>query len=130
MQRIVWMALVLAGCDPIWSIRNPVAIGHVDDACVEAGLRAWMPVVHRDPDPQPGVHEFAVSSPATYPEPLRVVWNTQRSELSLVIWRLGPHAPANVLAEYRSVREEVAAKIGAACGAPVTLGPETCIRCD
>ena len=130
-MKSLLLVIALAGCDPIWSIRNPAAAsGHIDDACIEAGLRSWMPVVFRVEDPRQDVHEFQVKSPATYPEPLRVDWEPARGQLTLAIWKLGPHADKRVLAEYRQVREEVAAKISAACGTSVTLGPETCTRCD
>jgi hypothetical protein len=122
---------VIAACDPGWNIQNPgTADRPIDLACVEAGIRAWSPKVNSSP----AVHGEAISldaaSQTTPVFTMHVYWRKKDpNKLELSAYALGTEPPPGVLDAYRSSREAVAASVGNACQATITLGPESCQRC-
>ena len=133
MKRIVLLAsIVVAGCgDPGWEIKNPASAPNaVDASCVEAGVRAWSPDVKTNASIHREWVELQVRTPATTPYAVHVLWRERTpNQLELSVYDLGMQAPCDVLAGFRSVRDDIVAHVAASCGTAVTLGPEWCQRC-
>lgn len=131
-RMMLLVGSVLAGCgDPGWKIKNPASAEHAVDAhCVEAGLRAWSSEVKTTASIHREWIDFVVRVRATDPYPLHVRWRASTpTELEASIYSLGMQAPPDVLAGYRSVRDDIVAHVAVACGTAITLGAESCQRC-
>ncbi len=121
----------LAGCDPVWEVRNPAtATGTITDACIEAGLRTLDPKLHENHAIDGSRFTYMVVVPSTK-QGVDVEWEKAKpTTINLAKRNVGTRPPAGAVEGYRASRGEVVTSIEQACNATVTLGPETCQRCD
>jgi hypothetical protein len=125
-MRSLLLVLALAGCDPIWHVRNAATMQTARDApCIDAGLRATKLEVR--PADIPGPKRIWYVGDRTR-EAMQVEWapeHPDRIELSLA--GMGTTPPPWAAEEYRRLRDVTLREVERTCGR-IELGPETCTR--